>query len=103
MHTVNSRTEEIGIRKILGADHLIIMRLLMWDMTKPVLIASLAAWPLGYIAGQAYLTLFPGHATLDPWPFVISLAVTTGVAWLAVGWRIASASAKSPAEVLRYE
>ena len=103
VHTVNSRTEEIGIRKILGADHLVIMRLLMWDMTKPVLIASVAAWPLGYIAGQAYLTLFPGHATLDPWPFVISLAVTTGVAWLAVGWRIASASAKSPAEVLRYE
>ena len=103
VHTVNSRTEEIGIRKILGADHLTIMRLLMWDMTKPVLIASLVAWPLGYLAGQTYLTLFPGHAALGPWPFLVSLAVTMGVAWLTVGWRIAAASAKSPAEVLRYE
>lgn len=103
VHTVNTRTEEIGIRKILGADHLIIMRLLLWDMTKPVLIASLAAWPLGYLAGQTYLTLFTSHTTLGLWPFVISLAVTMGVAWLAVGWRIAAASAKSPAEILRYE
>ena len=103
VHITNSRTEEIGIRKILGADHLVIMRLLMWDMTRPVLIASLAAWPLAYIAGRVYLTLFRGHVTIGPWPFMISLAVTTGASSLAVGWRIASASVKSPAEVLRHE
>jgi putative ABC transport system permease protein len=102
VHTTSSRTEEIGIRKILGADHLTLMRLLLWDLTKPVLIASLAAWPLGYIAGRIYLSLFIGHATLGPWPFVISLAATMGIAWLAVGWRIAAASAKSPADILRY-
>lgn len=103
VHATNSRTEEIGIRKILGADHFTIMRLLMWDMTRPVLAASLAAWPLAYVAGRIYLTLFTGHATIGPWPFMISLAVTMGVAWLTVGWRIAAASVKSPAEVLRYE
>ena len=69
------------------------MRLLMWDMTRPVLIASLAACPLAYIAGRTYLSLFTGHATIGPWPFVISLSVTMGVAWLAVGWRIAAVKA----------
>jgi len=103
VHTINSRTEEIGIRKILGADHIVILRLLSWDLTRPVLIAALAAWPLGYAGGQIYLSLFIGRITLGPWPFVASLAATLGVAWLAVGWRIASASVKSPAEVLRYE
>lgn len=103
VHIVNSRTEEIGIRKILGADHLVIMRLLLWDMTKPVLIASIAAWPIGYIAGQLYLSQFAGHPHLGPWPFLISLAVIMGVAWLAVGWRVALASAKSPADILRHE
>jgi len=103
VHITRSRTEEIGIRKILGADHIAIFRLLSWDLTRPVLIASLAAWPLGYIGGQFYLSLFTGHITLGPWPFVASLAATLAVAWLAVGWRIAVASAKSPAEVLRYE
>jgi len=103
IHTTNSRTEEIGIRKILGADHFVILRLLAWDLTKPVLIASLASWPLAYIAGQIYLSMFTGHAALGPWPFVISLAATIAIAWLAVGWRIAVASAKSPAAVLRYE
>ena len=103
VHTTNSRTEEIGIRKILGADPLVIMRLLIWDMTRPVLIASLVAWPLAYVAGRMYLSLFPGHTTISPWPFVISLVLTMGVGWLAVGWRIALASSRSPAEVLRYE
>ena len=103
VHTTNSRTEEIGIRKILGADDLTILRLLGWGLTKPVLIASLAAWPLGYAAGKIYLSLFLVHVALGPWPFVISLAATMGVAWLAVGWRIAVASVKSPAEILRHE
>ncbi len=103
VHITNSRTEEIGIRKILGADHFVILRLLTWDLTKPVLIASLAAWPLGYIGGRIYLSLFTGRIALGPWPFVASLAATLGVAWLAVGWRIASASVKSPADMLRQE
>ncbi|HMA49729.1 MAG TPA: FtsX-like permease family protein, partial [Magnetospirillaceae bacterium] len=103
VHITHRRTEEIGIRKILGADQFVILRLLAWDLTKPVLIASLAAWPLGYAAGRIYLSLFTGHITLGPWPFIASLAATLAVAWVAVGWRIAAASAKSPAEVLRYE
>lgn len=103
IHTLNSRTEEIGIRKILGADHFVILRLLLWDISKPVLIAAIVSWPLAYIAGQIYLTLFTRRIALGPWPFAVSLAATLAVAWLAVGWRIASASVKSPAEVLRYE
>lgn len=103
IQTTQTRTEEIGIRKILGADQFTLMRLLAWDLTKPVLIASLCAWPLGYVAGKIYLSLFIGHASLGPWPFLISLAATMGVAWLAVGWRVAAAAAKSPADILRYE
>jgi putative ABC transport system permease protein len=103
VHTINSRTEEVGIRKILGADHLVILRLLLWDLSWPVLIAAIAAWPLGYVAGQFYLSLFTDRTPLGPWPFVASLVVTLGVAWATVGWRVARASAKSPADVLRYE
>jgi putative ABC transport system permease protein len=103
VHTLNSRTEEIGIRKILGADHFVILRLLLWDLSRPVLIASVAAWPLGYGAARIYLSLFTTRVSLEPWPFLASLALTMGVAWLTVGWRIAQASVKSPAEVLRYE
>lgn len=103
IQTTHSRTEEIGIRKILGADRLTLMRLLAWDLTRPVLIASLCAWPLGYAAGRTYLSLFLAHDSLGPWPFVISLAVIMGVALLAVGWRVATASSRSPAQILRYE
>jgi len=103
IHTLNSRTEEIGIRKILGADHLVILRLLLWDISKPVVVASIASWPLAYFAGQTYLTLFTRRMALDPWLFIASLVATLAVAWLAVGWRIAAASSKSPAEILRHE
>ena len=103
IHIVNGRTEEIGIRKILGAADSSILRLFLWDISKPVLIATVAAWPLGYIGAQAYLSLFTEHPPLGLLPFSLSLGVTMGIAWLSVGWKLIGASRKSPAEILRYE
>ena len=40
------RTKEIGMRKVLGASVLDIVRLLVWQFSRPVLIANLIAWPV---------------------------------------------------------
>jgi hypothetical protein len=40
------RPKEIGIRKVLGATVRHIVRLSVWQFSKPVVIANLLAWPV---------------------------------------------------------
>jgi putative ABC transport system permease protein len=103
MQTIGRRRHEIGIRKTLGASNRTILGLLLTSFTRPVLIASVAAWPVAYGAAQAYLSLFIKRESLSVSPFLISLAVTAGVAVLAVGLQTLRAARANPANILRYE
>ncbi|MFZ1989764.1 MAG: ABC transporter permease [Alphaproteobacteria bacterium] len=101
--TVNRRLHEIGVRKILGATSARILRLLLLDTSRPVLIANLIAWPLAFMCGQIYLARFIFRAPVTPLPFIASLALTLLLACLAVAGQAVPASRVKPAGVLRYE
>lgn len=103
IYVAGRRRREIGVRKTLGASVLRILRLLLWDFSKPVLIANLIAWPAAYLAAQTYLGAFGERISLTPAPFLLSLAVTLGIAWLAVGGPSWRAARVKPAAVLKYE
>jgi putative ABC transport system permease protein len=101
VHGASRRRHEIGVRKTLGSTTLGIVRLLLTDFTKPVLVANLLAWPAGYLAAQTYLSAFAERAPLTPAPFVVSLALTLVIAWAAVIGEVLKAASVRPAEVLR--
>jgi putative ABC transport system permease protein len=103
LHVTRRRTHEIGIRKSLGAGVGQILWMLLRNLSKPIVIANLAVWPLVYLAMRGYLSLFAKSAGLSPVPFVFSLLVTLLVAWLAVIAQAAGAARLKPATVLRYE
>ena len=46
--TAERRTKEIGIRKVLGASVRDIVRLLVWQFSRPVIVANLIAWPVAF-------------------------------------------------------
>ena len=102
-YIVGRRRNEIGVRKTLGASTQQILRLLLWDFSKPVVIANLVAWPLAFVGAQLYLNLFTTRAAITPWPFALSLAVTIFIAWIAVAGQTIRAARLKPATVLRYE
>ena len=81
----------------LGAVHL------SFHGAKPVVIANVIAWPLAYLASQAYLAMFINRIDLTPTPFVLALAATLAIAWIAVGAQAWRAATVRPADVLRYE
>jgi len=97
------RRREVGIRKSVGAKSGQILRLFLTDFSKPILIANVIAWPLAFIAGRAYLTIFVDRIPLNLTPFLLSLGLTLLIAWLAVATQVLGAARLKPAEILRYE
>ncbi|MBS0479483.1 MAG: ABC transporter permease [Proteobacteria bacterium] len=101
--TAERRTKEIGIRKVLGARTRDILRLLVWQFSKPVLIANLIAWPVAWWAMRGWLNGFDTRITLGPTPFLIAGGLGLLVAIVTIAshaWRVAQAS---PVKALRYE
>jgi putative ABC transport system permease protein len=102
VHAVSRRRHEVAVRKVLGSSALGVVRLLLVDFSKPILAGNLIAWPLGYFAAQTYLSFFAHRIELTPGPFVLSMAITLAIAWVAVLGEVLKAASVRPAEVLRH-
>ena len=97
------RMREVGVRKVHGASGGQMVAMLLASFSMPVLVANLVVWPLAYLAARKYLDAFQAPIAVTPLPFVLSLAITLAIAWLAVGTQTLHAARARPADVLRYE
>ena len=103
--TVERRTKEIGIRKVMGANASQIVTLLIWQFSKPVVIGNLIAWPIAAYVMLDWLEAFPYR--LESW-WLIPLCFAVGVismliAWFTVGSNAINVARKNPIKSLRYE
>ncbi len=102
-YVAETRTKEIGIRKVMGASAGRIVRILLWDFSKPILIAAAIVWPIAYLALRSYLDGFAERIDLSPLFFVGSGGLALGVAWLVVAAHVWRAARTHPAHALRHE
>lgn len=103
--TTERRTREIGIRKVMGASVSDIVKLLIWQFSKPVLFANIIAWPLSTYFMLGWLQTFP-YRIEYMWLLPVCLGVGSlllFMAWITVGGNAAKVAKTRPAFVLRQE
>ncbi|MRT93854.1 ABC transporter permease [Ancylomarina sp. 16SWW S1-10-2] len=100
---LETRTKEIGIRKINGAKTPEIIKMLNKDFIKWVLIAFIIACPIAYYAMSKWLENFAYKTELSWWIFALAGIIAMGIALLTVSFQSYRAATRNPVESLRSE
>ena len=101
--TVEQRTKEVGIRKVLGASVGGIVGLMSKDFAKLVLLANVVAWPVAYFTMNKWLGDFAYRIDLGIGIFAFAGTLALLIALLTVILHAMKAALANPVESLRYE
>jgi putative ABC transport system permease protein len=101
--SAEKRTKEIGIRKVLGASIPEIVKTLLIDFIKLVIIALLIASPLVYIAANKWLQNYPYRITISWWMFASAGILVMLIALFTVSYQAIKAALANPVKSLRSE
>lgn len=102
------RTKEIGMRKVLGASVLDIVRLLVWQFSRPVLIANLIAWPVSFYVMSRWLAGFKYKISLTSPALMVGIfggaaVIALAIAWLTTAGHAFKVARANPGRALRVE
>jgi putative ABC transport system permease protein len=101
--SIQKRTKEIGIRKVLGSSVQDVMLLFMKDFLGTVMVAGLVACPLAYLLMQHWLNDYAYKISLTPVPFVLAVLVLTFITAVLIGIQTIKAALANPVKSLRSE
>ncbi len=103
MFTINTRTKEIGVRKILGASVANIISVLSADFMRLVFIAFVIAAPLAWWVMYKWLEDFAYRTSLSWWVFMLSGAMMLFIALITLSVQTIKAAIANPVKSLRTE
>ncbi len=102
-YVAEQKTKEMGIRKVLGASSINLVRNLTWQFLVWVMLANIIAWPAAYYFLNQWLENYPYKINMNLWVFLIAGFIALIIAALTVGFQAVKAANANPAKSLRYE
>jgi len=103
IYTINTRTKEIGVRKVLGASVAQIVALLSKDLVSLVMVAFIIAAPLAWLAMNKWLQNFVYRTQISWWVFVVCGTGMLLIALFVLSIRAIGAAIANPIKSLRTE
>jgi putative ABC transport system permease protein len=101
--TIEQRTKEIGVRKVLGANVTEIVALLSKDFLKLVAFAVIIASPIAWYAMHEWLQSFAYRTNISWVVFAITALIAFGIASITIGFQAIKAAIANPVKSLRTE
>jgi putative ABC transport system permease protein len=102
-YMTEQRVKEIGIRKVLGASEISIVKLLSKDFMKLVLISICIASPIAYFAMNGWLQDFSYRVSIEWWIFVLAGVGAILIAFFTVGYQAIKAALMNPIKSIKTE
>jgi putative ABC transport system permease protein len=101
--TIEQRTNEIGVRKAMGASITAIYIEISIEILILVSISALIAWPVIYYYSGRWLQNFYYKINPGMFTFIAGLIIALIIAILTISYRVMSAARVNPAQSLKYE
>lgn len=101
--TIEQRSQEISIRKVLGASAIDIIVLIIKSFLLLILIAALLASILSFGVVQHWLLSFAYHTNIQLWVFPLSSLLVAGLAFTTIMVQSWKTAMTNPTKVLRNE
>ncbi|ASU32991.1 ABC transporter permease [Mucilaginibacter xinganensis] len=101
--SIQKRTREIGIRKVLGASVVGIINLFLKDFLAIVIIAGIISCPLAYLIMHSWLNGYAYRISITGYPFIIAIATISLLTVVLITLQTIKAAISNPVKSLRTE
>lgn len=100
---LQSKTKEIGIRKVLGASEGQLIQQFSWKFVRLVIMANIIALPLTWVVADRWLNSFAYKTSFSGWIMAGAIILTTTLSLAVVYCQTTRAARENPTEALKYE
>ncbi len=101
--TAEQRRKEIGVRKVIGASVGDIVVLLSREIVRLIVLASVIAGPLAWVAMSSWLRNYAYRVVVGWWIFALAGVAALFIALVTIGYQAMKAARANPVKGLRVE